>query len=199
MEPQRKLFLATRNVGKVAELAVLLKDLPIHLVTPDAFEALPEVVEDADTLEGNAQKKAEILAAYTGLSCLADDTGLEVEALQGAPGVYSARFAGADATDADNRAALLFALQGVKNRRAHFRTVIAWKSKHTLRFFEGVCKGSILEAERGSGGFGYDSLFVPDGEGRSFAQMSKEEKNKISHRGKALQEFASYIRSSSER
>lgn len=149
---------------------------------------VPDVAEDADTLTGNALLKARAICAASGESALADDTGLEVDALNGAPGVYTARFAGPDADDADNRAHLLHALAGSTNRVARFRTVMVIAnpdgSHHAV---EGVCEGTIAEAERGNRGFGYDSVFMPaGGDGRTFAEMDADEKNAISHRGNAM-------------
>ncbi|BBM70684.1 RdgB/HAM1 family non-canonical purine NTP pyrophosphatase [Rhodothermus marinus] len=189
------LVLATRNPGKLAELQAMLAGLPVQLRAATDFPGAPEVEEDAATLEGNAARKARALQEFTGLPALADDTGLEVEALGGAPGVHSARFAGPTATDADNRALLLERLKGVENRRACFRTVLAFApDARTLHLFEGICPGWILEEERGSGGFGYDPLFVPEGYTQTFAEMPMEEKNRISHRGQALRAFVSFLR-----
>lgn len=188
------LVLATRNPGKLAELKALLEAFPVVLHAASDFLGAPEVMEDAATLEGNAVRKARALQEYTGLPALADDTGLEVEALGGQPGVHSARFAGPQATDAENRAHLLRLLEGVTNRRARFRTVLAFApDAQTLHLFEGVCSGYILEAERGQGGFGYDPLFVPEGYTQTFAELSLEEKNQISHRGQALRAFARFL------
>lgn len=188
-----QIVLATRNPGKVAELRVLLADLPVALVSAADVEGAPEVEEDAPTLEGNARKKADALHRHTDLPALADDTGLEVDALGGAPGVHSARFAGPDADDAANRAKLLKDLSGATDRRARFRTVLAFADGGDVRFFEGVCEGQITESERGDGGFGYDALFQPEGETRTFAEMPAEAKNRISHRGRALQQFATFL------
>ena len=193
LPPDMQIVLATRNPGKVAELRALLADLPVELVSAADVEGAPEVEEDAPSLEGNARKKAEALHRHTGLPALADDTGLEVDALGGAPGVHSARFAGPDADDAANRAKLRRDLDGAANRSARFRTVLAFAEGDEVRFFEGVCEGRITEAERGSGGFGYDALFQPEGEKRTFAEMPAEAKNQISHRGRALQQFATFL------
>lgn len=187
------IVLATHNPGKVAELRALLADLPVELVSAAEVEGAPEVEEDAPTLEGNARKKAEALHAHTGLPALADDTGLEVDALGGAPGVRSARFAGPDADDAANRARLLRDLDGADDRAARFRTVLAFADGADVRFFEGVCPGTITESERGEGGFGYDALFQPEGEARTFAEMPAEAKNAVSHRGRALRAFADFL------
>ena len=190
-----RLVLATRNPGKVAELSARLPDA-IELVSAAEIPDAPEVVEDAPTLLGNAEKKARALYAHTGLASLADDTGLEVDALDGAPGVRSARFASETATDADNRAHLLRQLDGASDRSARFRTVLAFVDADGLHTFDGVCEGQITMKESGEGGFGYDALFRPvDGDGRTFAEMSKAEKNDISHRGRALDAFVRWIES----
>ena len=195
MPPVLDLLLATGNEGKIRELKTLLADLPVRLRTMHEFPDAPDVVEDRDTLAGNARKKAEALAAFTGLPALADDTGLEVEALDGRPGVHTARFAGANATSAENRQALLAALGGERTRSAQFRTVAALADPdgeaHSNTYtVEGLCRGRIARAGRGSGGFGYDELFVPEGQpdGRedTFAEMSASEKNALSHRRRAL-------------
>lgn len=190
-----RIVLATRNPGKVAELRALLADLPVDLVSAAEVEGAPEVEEDAPTLEGNARKKALALHVHTGLPSLADDTGLEVSALGGAPGVHSARFAGSDADAEANRARLLRALTNVEDRGARFRTVLAFADGDEVRFFEGICEGRITNVERGEGGFGYDALFIPvDGPAKqTFAEMTAEAKNAISHRGRALEGFSAYL------
>ncbi|PAP79544.1 non-canonical purine NTP pyrophosphatase, RdgB/HAM1 family [Rubrivirga sp. SAORIC476] len=195
-----RLVLATRNPGKVAELQARLGPLSVDLVSAADLGA-PEVVEDADTLRGNADKKARALARHTGLPALADDTGLEVDALGGAPGVYSARFAGSDADDAANRHKLIADLHGVADRAARFRTVLVFVDRDGQALaFDGVCEGVITEGEVGDGGFGYDALFRPaDGDGRTFAQMSTAEKNRISHRGRALDAFVAWLAGQDDR
>lgn len=202
MAPPTRLVLATRNPGKVAELAARLDGLGVALVSAADVPGAPDVDETADTLAGNAALKARALHAHTGLPALADDTGLLVDALGGAPGVHSARYAGPDADDAANRARLLAALDslprtrsgGVADRSARFETVLALATDAGLRFFTGVCSGRIATEERGAGGFGYDALFVPDdGDGRTFAEMTREEKGRISHRGRALAAFVQAI------
>jgi XTP/dITP diphosphohydrolase len=185
MTQRARLVCASANPHKVAEIAALLGDV-VELVPRPAD--VPDVVEDADTLEGNARLKAGAIAAAAGEPAVADDTGLEVAALGGRPGVRTARFAGEDATDADNRAALLAALDGRADRRARFRTVatIVWPDGGEL-VADGVCAGTIATAERGGRGFGYDRLFVPDdGDGRTFAEMSEDDKHALSHRGRAF-------------
>lgn len=189
-----KIVLATRNPGKVEEMRALLADLPVTLVTAAEVDGAPDVEEDAPTLQGNAAKKARALHVHAGLPALADDTGLEVEALEGRPGVHSARYAGPSGDAAANRALLRREMTGQTNRKAQFRTVIAFAEGETMQFFEGVCRGVIINEERGTGGFGYDALFVPEGETRTFAELSPEAKNAISHRGRALQAFAAYLR-----
>lgn len=172
----------------------LLRELPADLVSVDMLEDVPHIEEDAETLEGNARKKAQTLYRHTNAASLADDTGLEVEALEGRPGVHSARFAGPEAGDEENRRLLLEMLEGIKNRAARFRTVIAYVDRDGMHYFEGICRGTIISEERGSGGFGYDPIFVPEGSEKTFSELSAEEKNAVSHRGRALREFESYLR-----
>ena len=180
-----RLVCASANPDKVAEIQAILGDVVELLPRPDD---VPDVVEDADTLEGNARLKAAAIVGATGTAAVADDTGLEVVALGGAPGVRTARFAGEDATYADNRAELLRRLAGRDDRRARFRTVamVVWPDGRELAV-EGVCDGTITAAERGARGFGYDAVFAPeDADGRTFAEMSDDEKHAISHRGRAF-------------
>jgi XTP/dITP diphosphohydrolase len=194
MSSIRRLVLGTGNAGKVDELRALLADLPIDLIPGSTLASPPDVVEDADTLTGNARKKAEAYRADAGLPALADDTGLEVAALDGRPGVHTARFAGPDATPDDNKRKLLNVLDGVDDRRARFRTVVALVDDdgraHT---FEGVCEGTITPTPRGDGGFGYDPLFRPDGHEQTFAEMPPAAKNEISHRRKALDALRAFL------
>jgi len=188
------LVLATRNPGKVDELRALLAGLPVEPLPARALDAPPDVEEDADTLEGNALKKARAFYAHSGRPALADDTGLEVAALDGGPGVHTARFAGPNATPEDNKQRLLDVMKGVDDRRAQFRTVVALiASDGASHTFEGVCRGTITMEPRGTGGFGYDPLFQPEGHDRTFAQMSPREKNEISHRRKALDAVRSFL------
>jgi XTP/dITP diphosphohydrolase len=188
-----KVVLSTRNPHKVDEIHAILTDLNISLLSLASFPSAPDVIEDADSLEGNAAKKSQELFVFTGLPTVADDTGLEVFSLNGAPGVHSARFAGPESKDAANRLRLLGELASMDDRRAQFRTVIAFTTEKGTRLFEGVCKGHITFEERGEGGFGYDSLFVPNGFEKTFAEMESNQKNEISHRARALQRFASYL------
>jgi XTP/dITP diphosphohydrolase len=190
MTPLLSIVLASNNAGKLAELAALLARLPVQLLS--AREALGEVlhvVEDGETFEANAILKARAVCRATGMIALADDSGLEVTALGGRPGVRSARFAHERATDAENNAALLREMQDVEERSARFRCVLAlvtpWEDQP--RIAEGTCNGSIARVPRGSGGFGYDPLFIVEGmDGRSMAELDEAEKNRISHRGRAV-------------
>ncbi|MFB6098723.1 MAG: RdgB/HAM1 family non-canonical purine NTP pyrophosphatase [Salinibacter sp.] len=188
------LVLGTGNPGKVKELRSLLAPLSIDLIPADDLDDPPEVLEDADTLTGNAQKKARAFHDHTTLPVLADDTGLEVEALGGGPGVRTARFAGPDAAPADNKRKLLEVMEGVANRRARFRTVAALVDEAgTVHTFDGTCAGTITTEPRGDGGFGYDPLFLPDGYEQTFAEMPPETKNKISHRKEALDAVRQFL------
>lgn len=180
-----QLVCASANPDKVVEIQAILAGVVDLLPRP---ADVPDVVEDADTLAGNARLKARAICAATGLAAVADDTGLEVAALDGAPGVYAARYAGEGVTYADNRAKLLAELGAATDRAAVFRTVVlvAYPDGREL-VVEGVCPGTITTVERGARGFGYDAVFVPDeGDGRTFAEMSDAEKNAVSHRGRAV-------------
>ncbi|HEX3426768.1 MAG TPA: RdgB/HAM1 family non-canonical purine NTP pyrophosphatase [Acidimicrobiales bacterium] len=187
-----RFVLATANRDKAAEIAEILAGQVELVPRPDE---VGEVDETGETLEDNARLKAEALVAATGLPALADDTGLEVEALGGAPGVYTARFAGPGATYGDNVAKLLAEMVGKKDRRARFRTVALarWPDGEEL-VAEGVVNGTIAEVATGQGGFGYDPVFVPDeGDGRSFSELAEESgnaKHRLSHRGRAFRELA---------
>jgi XTP/dITP diphosphohydrolase len=187
---------ASANPHKVAEIFELMGGV-IDLQPRPAD--LADVVEDADSLVGNARLKAVAVCAATGLPALADDTGLEVDALNGAPGVRTARFAGEQATDADNRAKMLRELSG-KARTCRFRTVALLRFPDGREIIaEGVCEGSIAEVEVGERGFGYDPLFIArDGDGRTFAQMSASEKHELSHRGKAFRALAEILNSTNQ-
>jgi XTP/dITP diphosphohydrolase len=185
----RELVLATRNHNKVRELLALLDDLGITIHTLDEFPDAPDVVEDGDTCEANAVKKARAIAEFTGLPSVADDTGLEVDALGGRPGVYAARYAGEDATYEDNCRKLLQELTGVprKQRTARFLTVAAIAlSPDGIRVARGTLDGVIAEEVSGTLGFGYDPVFFIPEIGKTLAQLSVDEKNTISHRAKAF-------------
>jgi len=170
----------------VAEFEALFAPSGYAIRTLNAFLGAPDVVEDRDTLEGNAAKKAETIMKFTGYPTLADDTGLEVKALDGAPGVWSARWAGPDCSPEDNRKKLLQELLDQNDRRARFRTVIALATPAGTSLYEGVCEGEITTREYGRAGFGYDALFRPDGYSQTFAEMDAAVKNAVSHRGRAL-------------
>jgi XTP/dITP diphosphohydrolase len=194
-QPRLRLVLATANPGKVVEIEGLLGDR-VELVPRPAD--VPDVVEDADTLEGNARLKAVALVTATGLPAVADDTGLEVEALGGAPGVHSARYAGEEGDAVRNVAKLLAELAGrpdPADRRARFRTValLRWPDGREL-VAEGTVEGAIAPARSGDGGFGYDPVFVPDGAGgRTFAELTLPEKQAVSHRGRAFRALAAQL------
>lgn len=185
-----RLLVATTNAGKVAELRPLLAPLGWELLGLSDVGPCAEPVEDGETFAANAALKALHYARATGLDVLADDSGLEVDALDGAPGVRSARFAGPGASDADNNALLLERLAGRDDRRARFRCSLCLvQGGRVVLEVDGTCEGAILEAPRGLGGFGYDPLFVPDASaasGRSFAELERREKAALSHRGRAV-------------
>ncbi|NVN92466.1 MAG: XTP/dITP diphosphatase [Desulfuromonadales bacterium] len=192
----RSLVVATRNRGKLKEIEAFLSDIVERVVCANDFDGFSETIEDGETFESNALKKAREAMRHTGLPALADDSGLVVEALNGRPGVFSARFAGENADDADNNRRLLDELEGVPHdvRRAAFVCALAFVTPQgTERLFFGRVGGRILEEKRGSEGFGYDPLFLVDGFGRSMAELDVEEKNRISHRGQALQSFKEYL------
>jgi XTP/dITP diphosphohydrolase len=193
---RHQLVCSSANPDKVAEIAAIVGDVVDLLPRPGH---IGEVVEDADTLEGNARLKAVALVQATGRPAVADDTGLFVDALDGAPGVYSARYAGEQASYAENRTKLLAALDGAPagERTATFRTValVRWPDGRELSV-EGTCAGTIARQERGERGFGYDSVFVPaEGDGRSFAEMTDAEKHALSHRGRAFRALVPALRS----
>lgn len=185
------MVLATRNEGKVKELRRVLSAFDIDLRSLNDFGPIPEAVEDGETFDENAYKKAIFTAKVLGLPAISDDSGLVVTALDGAPGVYSARYAGENATDEDNVRKLLKEMEGQKDRRAAFQCVIsiAVPSGPALTY-EGKCEGTITTEPAGSDGFGYDPVFFSAELGKTFAESTIEEKNKISHRGRALAEIA---------
>jgi XTP/dITP diphosphohydrolase len=188
----KRIVFATHNPNKVSEIRPLLPKT-VQVVSLDEIGCVEAIEETAGTLEGNALIKAEYIWTYFRQDCFADDTGLEVEALQGAPGVYSARFAGPDAGAEANMEKLLDLMRGASTRKARFRTVIALILKGRPYYFEGIVEGRILHEPKGAGGFGYDPVFQPDGSSLSFAQMPLEEKNKISHRGRAVQKLCAFL------
>lgn len=186
------IVLATTNKNKIKEFQEMVKDLPVEIRSVGDFGPIPECIEDGETFDDNAYKKALHTAKILGLPAIADDSGLVVEALDGAPGVYSARYAGESATDAENCEKLLKEMEGKKNRKAAFQCVlsIAVPSGPALTY-QGSCEGVILEEKQGESGFGYDPLFFYEPFNKSFAECGMEEKNKVSHRGKALAELRS--------
>jgi XTP/dITP diphosphohydrolase len=189
----RKLIFATNNAHKLGEVQALLGDA-FELVTLRECGITEDIPETAETLEGNALQKARYVYEKTGLDCFADDTGLEVDALNGAPGVHSARYATDGHDFAANNRLLLKNLEGVVDRTARFRTVIALILDGVEYTFEGRVEGTIATSESGSEGFGYDPLFVPSGEIITFAQMSAEAKNAISHRGRAVAKLVDFLK-----
>ena len=189
-----KIIFATNNKHKLEEVQAVLGD-SFHLVTPRELGITEDIPEDRATLEGNASQKAHYLYDRTGQNCFADDTGLEVRVLNGAPGVHSARYAGPGHDSKKNMELLLHDMEGRTDRRARFRTVISLILDGEEHRFEGTVEGTILEAPRGDAGFGYDPVFVPDGCSATFAEMSSEDKNAISHRGRAVAKLASFLSS----
>lgn len=193
---KKQLLTATNNKDKVKEIIELLKDLNIDVITLNDLNLNVDVEEDKDTLEGNALKKAEEIWQHVQIPCSADDTGLFVHALNGAPGVFSSRYAGENVSYSDNRRKLLNELDGVPlaNRTAYFRTVVCYYyAKDKYELFDGVCEGKITLTERGDKGFGYDAVFLPDGFENTFAELNREEKNRISHRAKAFEKLKAYL------
>jgi XTP/dITP diphosphohydrolase len=190
----RDLVLATRNPDKITEIQEIMR-LDIKLLGIGSFADVPDVIEDGDSLHDNALKKARAAFQASGMPSLADDTGLEVDALNGAPGVFSSRFAGEHATYEENNIKLLSLMKGIsKNRRtARFRCVACLVDKNVEHFTEGICEGVILRTVRGQGGFGYDPSFYIPKLKKTLAELSPEEKNRISHRGKAFREMAQWI------
>jgi len=188
-----KICFATNNAKKIEEVAAALKGL-IEIVSLQEIGCTVELPETGDTLEHNAFEKARYVNQHFGVSCFADDTGLEVTALNGAPGVYSGRFAGEPRSDARNLSLLLEKMESQTNRSARFRTVIALILDGKEYQFEGIAEGEITTSPSGEGGFGYDPIFQPLGFDRTFAELSLAEKNEISHRGKAVKALLNFLR-----
>ena len=188
-----KIVFATANPHKVAELQQLLGNA-FEIITPHRLGYTGDIPETGATLRENALQKARFIYQKFGLPCFADDTGLEIDALGGAPGVHSARYAGEDKNPAANMQSVLKNLQGAACRTARFRCVIALIIDGNERLFEGVAEGEILTEPHGAQGFGYDPVFRPAGHSRTFAEMSAEEKNRLSHRGKAVERLAEELR-----
>ncbi|PHR68766.1 MAG: non-canonical purine NTP pyrophosphatase [Lutibacter sp.] len=186
-----KIVFATNNANKLKEVEALLPQ--IEILSLQDIECYKDIPETANTLEGNAILKANYVTKNYGFDCFADDTGLEVEALDGAPGVYSARYAGEDADSEKNMQKLLKTLKNNTNRKAQFRTVVALNLNGEQQLFEGNCEGEILTKKQGEKGFGYDPIFKPTGFKTSFAEMTLAEKGAISHRGKAIKKLIAFL------
>lgn len=192
MSIKKKFVFATNNAHKLEEVSAILGK-KIELLSMKDIDCNVDIPETADTLEGNALIKARYIFENYHLDCFADDTGLEVEALNGAPGVYSARYAG-DAHDSEaNMKKLLKEMENIENRRARFRTVFALIINGKEHLFEGIVKGEIIKNRKGTSGFGYDPVFVPEGYSQTFAEMGNELKNKISHRAMATQKLCHFL------
>lgn len=189
----KKLVFATNNAHKLEEIRAILGN-KVEILSLNDINCCADIPETADTLQGNAALKAQYIYKNYGLDCFADDTGLEVEALNGAPGIYSARYAGGEGHDSEaNMKKLLSEMQDKDNRKARFRTVICLIEGGKEHFFEGIVNGSIIRERKGGAGFGYDPVFMPDGYSETFAEMGNDEKNKISHRARAVQKLCEYI------
>ncbi|MFY0644736.1 MAG: RdgB/HAM1 family non-canonical purine NTP pyrophosphatase [Bacteroidia bacterium] len=188
-----ELTIASQNQNKIAEIQSKLSSVSVVGLSKELFPN--ELIENSPTLEGNAIQKLRQVFSVLRTNCFADDTGLEIEALNGEPGVYSARYAGDHKNSEDNMQKVLKLMNGHSNRAAQFRTVIAlnWGGKEHI--FEGICKGRIAKERKGAEGFGYDPIFIPENSELSFAQMSMEQKNEISHRGKAVDQLVHFINS----
>ncbi|MCF7920769.1 MAG: RdgB/HAM1 family non-canonical purine NTP pyrophosphatase [Candidatus Cloacimonetes bacterium] len=190
-----RLLIASRNRDKIAEIKEILAVLDLDIISASDFPDLPEVIEDQDTIRGNAIKKAQETALFAGCYTLADDTGLFVESLQGKPGVYAARYAGENCTYRDNRLKMLQELENIEDRKAEFRTcAVLVDDKGNLLFTaEGVVTGEITYVEKGENGFGYDSIFFCTEANKTFAELDGEEKHRISHRGRALRKILPFL------
>ena len=188
----KKFVFATNNAHKLEEVKALLSD-KIELLSMKDIKCSADIPETETTLEGNALLKARYIYKKYHINCFADDTGLEVEALNGAPGVYSARYAGEEHNSEANMKKLLHELEGVENRKAQFRTIFALIIEGKEHLFEGIVKGEIIKQRKGNAGFGYDPIFVPEGYTQTFAEMGSEEKNKISHRAKAVGKLCKFL------
>lgn len=187
-----EILFATSNLNKLEEIQSMLPSF-IKLISLKEIKLEEDIPETSSTIQGNAIQKTDFIFNKFEINCFADDTGLEVEALGGEPGVRSARYAGEQKKDDDNRALLLRNLEGVEDRSARFKTVISLVFKNKQYLFEGIINGAISFEEKGSMGFGYDSIFIPENETRSFAEMPLDEKNKISHRGRAFSKMISFF------
>jgi XTP/dITP diphosphohydrolase len=193
----KKLILATGNKGKIREINALFSDMDIEFIGLDEYPDLPEIIEDGSTFRENALKKAKAVFAHTGFPSVSEDSGLEVDALRGAPGVLSARFASEDAKDDDNIKKLLHELEGtpVGSRTARFVSVLCLFDGRGEHYFEGFVSGRIVNEPRGVSGFGYDPLFVPDGYNKTFAELGQDIKNSISHRARSIERLKVFLKS----
>lgn len=198
MADLKQLIFATRNAHKVKEFTAILKSnmpgssIP-NIMGLDEINCTEEIPETANTIRGNALQKAQFVASRYGVSCFAEDTGLEIDCLDGAPGVDTAHYAGQQRDANDNMALVLQKMKGITDRSARFRTVIALVAGDEIHPFEGICEGEILDQKHGTGGFGYDPIFRPSGCQQSFAEMSDDLKNRMSHRAKATQKLLHYL------
>ncbi|TNJ45697.1 non-canonical purine NTP diphosphatase [Tamlana fucoidanivorans] len=187
-----KLVFATNNINKLKEVQALVPS-HIQLLSLKDINCVEDIPETQNTIEGNAMQKANFIKTNYGYDCFADDTGLEVEHLNGAPGVYSARYAGEQRSDSDNMNKLLNALEANTNRKAQFKTVIALNIGDETELFTGICQGEITHKKQGHNGFGYDPIFKPNGFSNTFAEMDLTLKNKIGHRGKAITKLVTFL------
>ena len=190
---KKKLVVATNNAHKLEEIAAILGN-EMELLSLKDIQCFADIPETADTLEGNARQKAMYIYENYGMDCFADDTGLEVDALNGAPGVYSARYAGDGHDSEANMQKLLHELKGKKNRKAQFRTAICLIQEGKEYLFEGIVKGEIIQEKRGGAGFGYDPIFVPEGYEQTFAELGNDVKNTISHRARAVEKLCLFLK-----
>ena len=190
---KKKLVVATNNAHKLEEISAILGN-EMELLSLKDIHCNADIPETADTLEGNARQKAMYIHENYGMDCFADDTGLEVEALNGAPGVFSARYAGDGHDSEANMQKLLKELEGKENRKAQFRTAICLIMEDKEYLFEGIVKGHIIEEKRGGAGFGYDPIFVPEGYNQTFAELGNDVKNTISHRARAVEKLCTFLK-----
>lgn len=191
-----KIVLATRNKHKIEEIKTILSDLRLEILTLNDFPEIPTLKEEGLTMADNSLQKAQTVFHHTHVATLADDSGLEVFFLNGRPGVISARYAGAEATDEKNNQKLLGEMRGVppRRRKVQFRAVLTLLGENYRDTTEGICEGNLAESPRGSNGFGYDPIFIPNGFKRTYAELTAEEKNAISHRAKALASMKEILR-----
>lgn len=193
MNMKNKLVFATNNRHKLEEVSHILND-KVEILSLKDINCDVDIPETADTLEGNAFLKAQYVHENYGFNCFADDTGLEIEALNNAPGVYSARYAGTDKSSEANMLKVLKELEGIENRKAQFRTAISLIIGGESYLFEGIIKGTIIKEKRGNAGFGYDPIFMPEGYDKTFAELGNEIKNKISHRALAINKLCDFLK-----